>query len=100
MARAALGREGQAIASGAGRDAVEWPTLGEHDRVEIVRAALSKYRDEAPSTSGVEFRFLGDPDLEATLKPNWLTQTSISQREWKVARFDNRSIIALGRRTT
>jgi hypothetical protein len=94
MAKAALRHEAQLLASGARKDAVEWPILGERDCVEIVRTALSKCRDEALSASGVELKFLKDSDLETTLRIDLgSVERALSNSEWKAATVISGSVI-------
>jgi hypothetical protein len=94
MARAALSREKELLSSGARKDSVEWPSLDNHDCVEIVRTALSECEDEAISTSGTVLNFLEDPDLEKTLQTDFgSVESAIPNGEWKAATVISGSII-------
>jgi hypothetical protein len=94
MAMGALRNEVQLVASGAHRDAVEWPTVDDRDCIEMVRAALSKCRDEARSLSGVQLSFLQNPDLEKTLSVDLgSAETALANGEWKAATVIGGSII-------
>ncbi len=92
MARAALRKEAEIVIRGQGP--VEWPMLRQRDCVEIVRTALDKCPDQAPSTSGGGLTFIKDNDWRTSLLTDLgEVERALANGEWKSATVIGGSIL-------
>jgi hypothetical protein len=92
MARAALRKAAELAVPGKGP--VEWPRLGDGDCVAIVRSALEKCADQAPSTSGGGLIFIKDADWRNSLLTDLgEVERALANSEWKSATVLGGSIL-------
>jgi hypothetical protein len=92
ISRDALRRAAELAVPGEGP--VRWPMLGERDCVEIIRTALAKCPDEAPSTSGGGLTFIKDADWRTSLLTDMAeVERALANSEWKSATVIGGSIL-------
>ena len=92
IARAALRKEADVAVRGQGP--FFWPAVGDRDCVEIVRTALEKCPDEAPSTSGGGLDFIDDDDWRNSLLTDLgEVERALANSEWKSATVIGGSIL-------